>query len=199
MCGSSKADKAAERQRIEEEKRKERVKAEIAKINAQFSGFDDQYYDGVSKAYVDYYMPEFEEQFDTARRATIYATPGGAYGSAYNRAFETLARDRSREEVALNQRSQGFANQQRTNVEQNRGTLVQQAELAGGTGSAAERAVALSSALAAPPSYDPLGDLFARYTSTLASAQAARNAGFDVPSSPLLFNSRPKNSVSVIS
>lgn len=198
MCGGDGgAGKAAEEARRREEERKKAVANETARINAQFSGFDDGFYDGVSKAYMDYYMPQFEEQFEAARRNAIYASPGGAAGSAYAQSFEDLTKERARQEVAMRQNAQSFVNQMRGNVETNRGQLVSQAELAGGTGSAADRAVSLSKTLATPPAYEPLGDLFARYTGTLAQAQAAKKAGFDTPQTPILFTGG-KGSVSYV-
>lgn len=201
MCfggGDGGAGKAAAEQRRREEERQRKIASETSQINSQFAGFDDNYFGDVSKAYLDYYKPQFDEQFESARRNAIFTAPGGAAGSAYGRSFEELIKERDRQEVALRQRAEQFATQQRGNVEQNRGQLISQAELAGGTGSAAERAVALSKTLATPPAYEPLADLFARYTSTVANAQQARRAGFDTPQTPILFTSPSSKAVSVV-
>lgn len=199
MCGSSgDSDRAAREAREREEKRQRNIAAETSRINKTFEQYGDGYFDNVASAYMDHYTPQMQDQFEDARRATIYGMPGGGMGSAYSNAFGRLAKEGSQQEVALRQGGQTFANNLRSKVEQGRGQLISQAELAGGTGSAAERAVALSKTLATPEKYEPLGDLFARYTNTVAQAQRAKAAGFDVPSSSILFTGPSRGSVSYV-
>lgn len=183
MCGSKGGgSNAAAQQREMEAQRAAAISAEQARINQAFSKYDDpEYFSGVASSYVDHYMPEVGRQYNDAREKLIYSKPGGGDGSAYNDMLSKLEEERMNQESQLRDRSSAFANDYRSSIEGERRALMSLASTNAGNGMAAQQAVAKAGALARPPAYSALGDVFASYTGQLAQAAQARNAGYNVP------------------
>lgn len=178
MCMKSKSGGdggAAEARRLEAEKQA-RIAAEVEKINAAFGGFNDDYFRGVSGAYTDHYTPELADQYQDARKRLIETNPGGGAGSAFNQSLADLDEQYAKEQTNLADNSLKFASGYRGNVESERGSLLSMASINGGSGVSAAQAVNQAKALATPPAYSPLGDLFQRITGNLAAIQQQQSA-----------------------
>lgn len=183
MCMSkrkkSKDTSAADNRALEAQKQAQ-VAAEVAKINQTFGNYDDDYFKGVSGAYMTHYQPELAKQYQKAREQLIYAQPGGGQGSAYNQALADLDEENSKHLTDLQNNANSYASDYRRNVEGERSSLMNMASLNSGSGAAAQQAVNTAKSLATPPAYSALGDLFSKITSNLAMAtqaqQTAKNA-----------------------
>ena len=147
-------------------------------------GFGTDYYNGIAKAYMDYYLPQLNEQAANARRAiALNSTPGS---SSANRRMSQFETDYQRQLTGLGEQAQGASNQARQNVESSRASLIQAAEGGSGLDSIGERAASEAALLSRPAVYSPLGDLFSRYTISAGNGVLAANAGYQ-PVAPLLF------------
>lgn len=204
LGGGPDSSEAAEQQAAEarrrEEERQARIAAEVGQINEQFAGYDDNFYSGISQNYLDHYLPDLNRQFEDARRSTVLAAPGGTAGSAYSKSFENLFEEKNRQEAALRDRAEATAQEHRSNVLRNKASLIQQAEAAGGSGTAATQAAALAQNLRNPQPYSPLGDLFQRYTANLANMNLARQYGYGKNDNRtgITFANRPSDSVTMV-
>ena len=183
MCGSKGGNSnAAEQQRLMEQQRAAAITAEQTRINDAFKAYDDpEYFSGVSKAYVDHYIPELGKQYENAREQLIYTRPGGGNSSSYNEQIAGLEEERMKQESLMRDQANSFANNYRNTIEGERSALLSLASTNAGNGVAAQQAVAKSAALSTPPAYSALGDVFSNYTNTLAQAAQARSAGYNVP------------------
>jgi hypothetical protein len=75
MCifgGDGGAGDEAKRARAEEAARQARIKTGIGGIDSAFSGFDSNFYDGRKQAYLNFAMPQLNEQHDDAYRGLTY-------------------------------------------------------------------------------------------------------------------------------
>lgn len=131
----------------------------------QQGGFDDNYYKSIADSYLGFQKPLLEEQYSEARRKLPlqFASVGG---SAYQRTAGNLERDYERAQTDLASKAQDAANQQRSQVEQNRSDLLGLANSGTDAGSVAAQANARAAALAKPPAFSPIADLFAKYTNS---------------------------------
>lgn len=180
----------ADQARALEDERQARVQQGVQKVNDAFAGFDDSYFDNVRKSADDYYQPQIARQFTEAARQLPfrYATTNS---SAYNRGRGFLEEDRARQEADYHAKSQEYADSQRTNIEGARGDLINQVNAGSGVEDAANIAATRAAAIARPPAFSPIADLFQKYTGDAANLALARSAGgassnFGAP--PILFN-----------
>lgn len=177
MCTSkpkASKDPSKENRRLEAE-RQAKIAAEVGQINNTFGGYDDNFYGGVSKAYTDHYTPELSNQYQKAREQLTYSTPGGGAGSAYNKALADLDAEYAMQQADLQNKAGSYASDYRGNVEGERSSLLNMASMNAGSGAAASQAVNTAKALATPPAYSALGDMFARITGNVALVDAAKD------------------------
>lgn len=179
MCTAKKkkspVDTAAADNRALEAQKQAQVAAEVAKINQAFGAYNDDYFKGVSGAYMSHYQPELAKQYQTAREQLIYTQPGGGQGSAYNQAMADLEEENSKHLTDLQNNANSYASDYRRNVEGERSSLMNMASINSGSGAAAQQAVNTAKALSAPPPYSALGDLFAKIAGNAAIANQAQN------------------------
>jgi hypothetical protein len=158
-------------------------------------GFDSDYYNGIAKAYEDYYLPLVTEQYKEAQRKLAVGS-NSTHSSAYLRDVGNLERDYGREQVGVKDRAQQAVADQRDKVESNRADLYRLADTGVGIDRIGNQAAQRAASLTAPPAYSPIGDLFGSITADYANREIARRAGYDVGDTPLLFdNSKRKGSV----
>jgi hypothetical protein len=188
LSSSLEADEAA---------RQAAKRAAAGSVGNAFSGFDDSYYGGISKAYRDFQMPLLDEQFrEAARRLPL--TVARTDSSAFARKRGNLQTDYEREKVNIARGGEDEANRRRTAVENARSSLLSQAELGAGLDSAASQAASVAAAMAAPPAFSPIGDLFSKYTANMLNARTAADSGYR-PVRPLLFgDSAGRRSQSIV-
>jgi hypothetical protein len=181
MCfGSTPTDNSAELARQQEDARQTRIKDGSAKIDQAFKGFDTPYYEGVGKAYTDYYTPQLDRQYQTARDKVTYnlADSGGLDSTAAGKKFGDLTADYGIQKQQIADKAIGASQDLRGNVERNRSELVQQLETGSGVESTGATAVARANSLSAPEQFSPLGDLFGQYTGNVVASRALQGAGY---------------------
>jgi hypothetical protein len=181
MCfGKPPEDNSAQIARQQEDERRARVSQGTAKVDEAFSRFDQPYYEGVGKAYQDYYAPQLDRQYQKARDQLTYslADSGGMDSTAAGARFGDLTAEYGVQKQQVADRAIGAQQDLRGNVEQNRSELVRQLETGSGVESTAQTALARAGSLSAPPQFSPLGDLFQQFTGNLRNSVALQNVGY---------------------
>jgi hypothetical protein len=176
--------------RQQEEERQRRIAESTGAINSQFGQFDDPYFTNIADSYKKFQMPLFQEQSSKARRELPYSY-ASSDSAEYLRKKEELERDIQRNEAQINDQANDFANTQRGQVETNRSDLVQMANSGTEAGTVAQMANTRAAALARPPTFTPIGDLFQKYTAVAANAPQAYGAYAPYQQRPLLFQPQP--------
>lgn len=136
-------------------------------------GFDDAFYDSRRQAVLDYYTPEVNRQFGDARRGLSYALSRAGLTSSTEagRRQGELARRYGEAMGDVARRAEGAVTDARTQVENQRATLLSQLEATGDQSGAANAALARTTTLrSSPVEYSPLGDLFGGVAQTIGSA-----------------------------
>lgn len=182
MCmRSPSGDGGAGAARAAEEARQARITQGTADVNNTFSKFDDPYYGGVSKSYADYYTPQVDDQYQDARRKLVLnlGRSGIVNSKAGARQIGDLDEAYQRERTGIADRSVSAGAQARSDVENARSQVLQQLSASADPSSAVAAASARANALATPPSFSPLGNLFAQFAQMganhiLASAEPSR-------------------------
>jgi hypothetical protein len=178
----------AETARAFEERRQANITAGTQKVNDAFAQYDDPYFEGIAKTYVDHYTPDLEQQFGEAKRALTLSAPTTG-SSAYARSLGLLSRDYNKESVAIKSRAQQAADSARANVQNTRLGLIDSVNNGLGLAEAGNLATERKRLVSAPLAYEALPDVFSRALSGYTNTQIAKQAGY-TPNLPLLFGSR---------
>src|SRR5690606_41058999 len=95
IFGKPPKDRSAEIARQQEEERQRRIAAGKQRIDEIFAGFNDEFFDTAQNNYLNYYMPQLDDQFGRAREKTtagLYRT-GQIQGSSGARTMADLFKD----------------------------------------------------------------------------------------------------------
>lgn len=180
LFGNPAQDKMAKQQRADETARQARINSGMGEIDTAFAPFNDDFFAGRQKAYVDYAQPTLDRQTSDARRQLIYALSrnGNLDSSAAN--MKNTELDRDANEASINIANTGLdqANQARTQVEQAREGVVSQLNATGDDSAASAAALRQSQALAQPQGFGPLGQLFGNFLSGIANITSNSNNGY---------------------
>lgn len=149
--------------------RQAQIASGTAAVNNAFTGFDDGYYNNIADMYKSHYAPLIDEQYQTALRGLPYQF-ASTQGSEYQRRVGELERDYQRQLVDNSSAATDFANQRRTNTENQRQALINQVTAGADPGTAATLASGAVKSLSAQPTFSTLGDLFAKYTGNVVNA-----------------------------
>lgn len=131
-------------------------------IDSSFAPFNDDYFANYSKAYVDNYNPQVDEQYgraktqvryDAARKGVLDSTPAITSADRLNDEY-----GRQRQQIASN--AVGAANDQRNTVQNQKTQLYALNEASANPTMAAERSAAAAGTIPNTPQYSALGDLF---------------------------------------
>lgn len=178
---------AAAEQRADEVARQGRIRSGTASINSTFdSQFNDGFFDGLARSYVDFARPQLDEQAAKAREQLTFALArnGTLDSSMRSEQNADLQRSVDRNIQDITDKGREYATTARGNVEQARSDLVSSLTLTGDDVGASNAALARAKALSAPPAYSPLGQLFTDYTAGLAQQAAferAASLGYGTP------------------
>lgn len=166
-------------------------------IDKEFSGFNDNYFGGVKKAYIDKNMPLLEEQEKRAR-LNLPTSVSNTQNSEYARLLEKFETDAQRARVDQSAKADEFANQQREAVERQRGSLVSQVTAGASPDSAAVLASGAAKTLNATPLPPAIGDIFAQYMGN--AANGAYGAGPVAPQqfTPIMFGSSGRGAQRIV-
>lgn len=131
-------------------------------INSAFSQFNPDYYSNYVNDYTNYYTPQLEQQYGQAKDQLTAALSGnGTLESTVGaNALAQLAQQDASQAAQIQQQGAAAGNALRGNVAQQKASLFNEANASVDPTQIASNAQAQSTALAAPPSYQPLGDVF---------------------------------------
>lgn len=156
----------------------EQAAAEGQLFGGRSGGFNDDFFKGRRDAYTAYANPQLQDQYGDAQKQLTFslARSGNLDSSARAQQEAKLAdlySQRSREigDQALQQETSA-----RNAVEDARGNLITTLNATGDAEGAANSAIARASALSQQPAFDPIGNLFVDFTSTLGQQAAQERA-----------------------
>lgn len=168
MCfgGSQPKDRSAEIARQQEQERTQRINEGKKSIDDAFSVFTPDYYDKVKGDYEGYYNPQVDEQFTDARKDLRYnlARAGIQDSTGANTAFGKLVDDYGDQRRTVASKALEASGNIRSQVESNKNDLYAQNTASADPSLSAISAVGTAGSLQTPPSFSPLGDLFAGAT-----------------------------------
>ena len=200
MCvGGGGSNDAAKDARKAEKKRQKQITEGTEAINQQFARFDEPFFQGVEQAALNFFVPQLEDQFTDAKDATIkrLAREGNLEASAGLNQLGDLTDAANFNRLLVADKARGLANQQRSNVEQDRSRLLSQLHATTDPAAAAASATIAARALTAPPEFSPLGDLFSQFADDARVQILSAKGGFQNSVSPLFpANSRGFTTVS---
>lgn len=160
---AAQAKKASKDAKKAEKQRQKDVRQGQKNIEAAFSQYDDDYYGGFKQDYLDFYNPQIEREYNTTRGKLFTGLLERGMGESTVGAHKLADLVRRRDEEFTNAANQATdaANALRSKVE-NEKTNLYTLNLASADPQAINsRALASSTALAAPQAYTPIGQIFA--------------------------------------
>jgi hypothetical protein len=184
MCsgGGGKKSKAEKRAEQEEARRQAAVKAGTAAINSEFASFNDNFFNGRQQAYLDYALPQVDDQFKEARDQLIFALSRSGLTNSSAGAEQLGGLDKQlgdRRRAAVDTARQ-VANQARQDVAGQKADLLSTLSATFDPASAASGARSRAQFLSSAPTFEPLSELFTLPVALVGDAvnQARFNRGF---------------------
>lgn len=175
------ANAEADRVRADERARQQRIREGTQRVGDIFdTQFNDQFFDGQRENYVNYAMPQLDDQTNKAGRELLFSVDraGQTEGSARAGLSAELEKRAGLQRQKIQDDALSLANQTRGNVEAARGDLVSMLNVTGDAEGASNSALARASALSQPTAFSPVGDLFADFTGALGTQAAAERARY---------------------
>lgn len=169
-----------------------------AGIDSVFSGFNDDYFSGLAKNYIDYAVPQLNDQYSEAKKNIVYdlARKGNLNSTVAGDQYALLDKENARNLTGIGSTAGDVANSARRDVASNKNEVIGQLNTTYDTDSAVNDALSRSRMLAAPPSFSPLGNLFTNVTALAAQSRlqadgrddgSVRNYGYNPSSSYLRY------------
>jgi len=174
------AQREAERARQETERREAERQAAILsgqqRIDDAFGGFNDDYFGQFTTSYKDNQFSQLDDQYANARDRMIAAMAGRGMlnSSTGQNAITDLTKRYNDERVNIAQRASDAANDLRSNIENSKTDLYGVNQSIADPETIATRATAASTAVRAPSTTSPLGDIFATALGPVVAYQNAR-------------------------
>jgi len=173
--------------REQEAERQANITQGRTNIDNAFGRFDDNYYQNFADNYLGYYFPQIDEQYGNAEgksRASL-VNRGMDESTVAGGVFSNLLRERSRARTDVANNAANATQGLRGNVERTKTDLYNLNESAADPAAANTRASAEATALVAPPTVSPLGQIFsAAMAPAFYGAQSFRNRAPAPYSSP---------------
>ncbi|MGU3360689.1 hypothetical protein ACLBWX_10170 [Methylobacterium sp. M6A4_1b] len=156
------ASKAANQAKADEAARQATVRAGTQQVNDTFSQFDDPYFEKQRTNYLNFALPQLDDQYGKAQKTLTYALArdGNLNSSAQAYQNAELQKTYDTQRLGIADQGQSFANQARSSVEDARGNLISTLNATGDATQATQSAAARAGALSAPQGYSPIGDAF---------------------------------------
>jgi hypothetical protein len=176
--GGSRGDSGAGEARAREEARQASIRAGMSRIDEAFNAFNDDFFEGRRKAYVDYALPQLDEQWADAQQELTYALQRGSLlnSSAGAEKLADARRDYDRQKQAIEATGMDYSNQARGDVERNRSDIIAQLNATADPSAAAQAAANRAAMLSASPAFQPLGQLFQNITANIGAQLEAKRA-----------------------
>lgn len=146
-------------------------------IDKEFTRFNDNYYNDYGQKYKDYYAPQLEQQYKDVLDKTMAALAArGLSGSSVgNNEYAELARQKAQAQTDIANDSVDAAKKLRGQVESAKSSLYATNEASANPEATNAQALGQATALVAPPTYSPLGQIFSAALSSLNNYQQAAN------------------------
>lgn len=146
-------------------------------IDKAFNQFDDNYYKDYQKDYTDFYFPELDRQYGEVVDKTVAALAGrGMLESTVGGGkLGDLQREQGMARTNITNEGVDASNKLKGQVQNAKSSLYSLNEASANPQAVNAQAVGQATALVAPPSYSPLGQVFASALNSLANYQGARN------------------------
>jgi len=143
-------------------------------------GFDPAFYDARKQSYLDYALPQISDQYTDANKQLTYALDRAGTLDSSIRSAKTgdLQKLYDRNMQQATDQALSYENQAKTGVEDARSNLITTLNATGDAEGAANAAIARSQTLAQAPTYSPLSNLFADFTSLLGTQAAQDRANY---------------------
>ena len=156
--------------------RQKHVRAGMADINKQFSGFNDNFYNKAATDYTKSVTPGVMSDYQATKNNLTYAlAKGGALNSSTGiESNDSLSRKLATNETQIAGNAAGAANDLRAKVNDQKSQLVQQLNSSADPTAANEGAIAATSQLRAPGAIQPLGNLFADWSQMYLTRQSSQ-------------------------
>ena len=156
------ASKAANQAKADEAARQATVRQGTQAVNDTFSQFNDPYFEKQRTNYLNFALPQLDDQYGKAQKTLTYALArdGNLNSSAQAYQNAELQKTYDTQRLGIADQGQNYANQARSSVEDARGNLISTLNATGDATQAAQSAAARAGALAAPQGYSPIGDAF---------------------------------------
>lgn len=156
------ASKAANQAKADEAARQATVRQGTQAVNDTFSQFNDPYFEKQRTNYLNFALPQLDDQYGKAQKTLTYALArdGNLNSSAQAYQNAELQKTYDTQRLSIADQGQNFANQARSSVEDARGNLISTLNATGDATQAAQSAAARAGALSAPQGYSPIGDAF---------------------------------------
>ncbi len=172
-------DKEAKRARADEEARQKRIREGTARVDQTFGQFDDDFFGERRQAFLDFATPQVDDQFKKAQEELTFALARAGMLDSSARAekqgeLSKLYDTRKRE---ITDQAIGQETTARTAVEDARSGLIRNLQSTADANAAANEAVNRAAALSKPAPFSPLTQLFADFTSGLATQAGFERAG----------------------
>lgn len=165
----------------EEDKRQSAIREGTATVNQNFEKFTPGYFGGIGDAYRRFYRPQVDDQAKDARRATTLQFANNPNSSAANRVAGNLQGDYNKAVANVGSGGIDATNQARSQVEGQRGNLLNLVNAGSGLENVAAQSANYASTFSPPVQYSPLGDLFSKYTDNFRMANQAQQGGYTNP------------------
>lgn len=145
-----------------------------------FGGFTDKFYGDRKQAYLDYALPQLDQQAGDARKQLTFALDRSGLLSSSTRADKEaeLQREIDTARQGLFDKANATANETRSNVETARADLIKMLSTSGDVEGAVGSALSRAQALSQPTAFSPLSSLFDNFTSALGTQAAAERAQY---------------------
>lgn len=167
--------------RDQEQQRQQAIRRGTRRVDKIFDNqFTPDFFASQRQNYIDYANPQLEDQYGDAQKELTFALARGGNLDSSTRGDQVSELqklyDLNKQKVADDARS--YATQARSSVEDTRQGLITTLNATADAGGAASQAIARASALSTPPTYNPLTDLFAQFTSGLGTQAALEKANY---------------------
>ena len=156
--------------RQQQQQREMAINSGRGAINQTFdSQFTPTFFDDRRKAYLDFAMPQVDDQFaDAQKQLTYWLDRNGTLDSTARTSKEAeLQKLYDTNKRTVSDRALSYENTLKSDIERARADLYSMLASTGDVSGATSGALTRASALSAPDAYDPIGQMFGTFTGAL--------------------------------
>jgi hypothetical protein len=171
-CGSS---DAGSYERQQQQQQQAAIQQGVGQVNAAFSGFTPQFYQGVQNAYTNYETPQLYQQYQPMNQQLGYKLANqGLLGSGADQFLHgQLAQQMGQAQQQIGNQALGASRGLQQQVGQEKGNLISQLQTASDPSSIAQQAVGQAGQLSAPSTFQPIGQMLQNFATMYLGQQNA--------------------------